>query len=421
MMIDDCFLHDKQRLRHREAIEILKSRLSPIAQKTMVKLEDAPGKILAQDIMAPRDIPAFNNSAVDGYAFRYSDIENTAGEFIVSAHITAGDVEKVQIPEKAAARIFTGAMMPLSADSVAMQEDCKPDQKNGQKTVTIPTSLSRGANVRLAGEDVKQGEPVCTARNRLRPQDVAAIASSGIDEIEIFKPLKIALASTGDEIIRPGNSLQKGEVFDANHFMLSALLKSLPVEISDLGILPDDRNAVENILIKATKSADIIITSGGASMGNEDHITNILADLGTRHLWQLAIKPGRPMCFGQLNKTVFFGLPGNPVASFVCFLLYIMPSILVLGGGKWSEPKRYKIPSAITFNNKKPDRREFWRGFMRENEKGEMLLHKYGRDGSGLISGLQNAGGFIEIAEDVTSVKPGDLLDYIPFSEFGIV
>ncbi len=421
MMIDDCFLHDKHRLRHGEAIEILKSRLSAIASKIDIKLVDATGKILAEDIAAPRDIPAFDNSAVDGYAYCHSQIETTDSTFPVSASINAGDLETVEIDPNSVARIFTGAMMPKGADSVSMQEDCSIFENSDSISVAIPTQLSRGANVRLAGEDVKRGDLICAAGSRLRAQDIAAIASSGFDKIKIFNPLKIALASTGNEIIRPGNNLKKGEVYDANHYMLISLLNSLPVEVTDLGILSDQRDAVEEVLGAATKSADIVITSGGASMGNEDHITNILAELGNRHLWQLAIKPGRPMCFGQLNETVFFGLPGNPVAGFVCFLLYIRPSILVLGGGNWHEPRRYKIPSAITFKNKKPDRREFWRGYLKENEAGETELYKYQRDGSGLISGLQKADGFIEIAEDVKNIQPGDLLDYIPFSEFGIV
>ena len=171
----------------------------------------------------------------------------------------------------------------------------------------------------MAGEDVKQGQTIIKAGSLLRPQDIAAIASCGFEKIEVYRPLKIGLASTGSEVVRPGKTLENAGVYDANYFMISSLLDLLPVETVDLGILPDDRQIVENDLMQAAKNHDIIITSGGASLGSEDHITNLLAQKGTRHMWQLAIKPGRPMCFGTLSDTIFFGLPGNPVASFVCF------------------------------------------------------------------------------------------------------
>ena len=420
-MINDCFLHDKHRLRHDEAIDILKSRLQPIIASHELALDDASGKILAKDIVAPRNIPLFNNTAVDGYGFAFQQHDNGDKTFRVSARIAAGELDVEKISPQTAVRIFTGAPMPEGADSVAMQEDCQTQDKDGSKFVTIPSALKKGANVRLAGEDVKAGDVIARKGDKLRPQDLAAIASCGFDRVEIYRPLRIALASTGDEIIRPGTSMQKGQVYDANHFMVNSLLSQLGIEITDLGILPDERHQVENILNAAAANHDGIITSGGASMGSEDHITRLLDERGSRHMWQLAIKPGRPMCFGQLADTMFFGLPGNPVAGFVCFLLYLRPALQVLGGAKWYEPTRYKIPSGLDLKNKKPDRREFWRGFIETDKNGNNRLQKYDRDGSGLISGLQKAQGLIEIAEEVTSISKGDLLNFIPFSEFGIV
>ncbi len=420
-MINDCFSHDEERLLHYDAIELLKTRLFSIATKSTINLEHACGKILAQDIAAPRDIPAFNNTAMDGYAYCHEDHKKTGGFFPLVARIAAGDNEPMEIPGSSAARIFTGAVMPVGADSVAMQEECQSHEQDGQKFVIIPQGLKKGANVRLAGEDVKSGETLLKAGCLLRPQDIASIASCGIAELEIYTPLRIALASTGNEIIRPGKSVEKASVFDANFFMISSLLNSLPVEFTDLGILPDDKEIVETTLLQATKTHNIVITSGGASLGSEDHITSLLAEKGSRHMWQLAIKPGRPMCFGSLNDTIFFGLPGNPVASFVCFSLYIHPSLLVLGGSKWREPRRFAVQSGVTFKNKKPGRREFWRGYLEQDESGVTRLHKYDRDGSGLISGLRHAEGLIEIGEDVTEISPDDLLDFIPFTEFGIL
>ncbi len=420
-MINDCFSHDEKRLLHFDAVDLLKSQLTSIATSSPQNLEKCSGKILAQDIVAPKNIPAFDNSAMDGFAFSHEDYLKNTGVFPLGARITAGDNKPVELAQYTAARIFTGAPMPTGADSVAMQEDCRTHQSGGQTFVNIPQGYKKGANVRLAGEDVKSGEHLLEAGSRLRPQDIAAIASCGFANINVYDPLKIALASTGNEIIRPGNSLEEAGVYDANYFMLNSLLNTMPVEVADLGIMSDDRDMVEATLTKATDSHDIIITSGGASLGEEDHITSVLAQNGTRHLWQLAIKPGRPMRFGNLNDTIFFGLPGNPVASFVCFLLYIYPSLLVLGGSNWEEPKRMKIPSAINFKNKKTGRREFWRGFLEPDKDGTNRLHKYDRDGSGLISGLRHAEGFIEIGEDITEVKPDEMLDFIPFSQFGIV
>ena len=420
-MINDCFSHDEKRLLHFEAVDILKSRLASIVTSSPQNLEKCSGKILAQDVIAPRNIPAFNNSAMDGYAFCHGDYQERKGAFRVVARVAAGDNNPIEMTKNTVARIFTGAPMPMGADSVAMQEDCELHSRDSHAFVNIPDGYKKGANVRLAGEDVKSGERLIESGKRLRPQDIAAIASCGIDSIEIFKPLKIALASTGNEIVRPGKFLDPALVYDANYFMLSSLLEKLPVKVDDLGILPDDRDGVETTLGKAADTYDIVITSGGASLGEEDHITSVLAQNGTRHLWQLAIKPGRPMCFGTLNDTIFFGLPGNPVASFVCFLLYIYPSLLVLGGSDWKEPRRIKIPSAINFKNKKPGRREFWRGFLEPDENGINRLHKYDRDGSGLISGLRHAEGFIEIGEDVTQVEPDEMLEFIPFSQFGII
>ena len=373
-MIDDCFLHDKHRLRHDEAIEILKSRLSAIVKTQEIPLNIAANCVLAEDIVAPRNIPMFNNSAVDGYAFSFVHHEEAGGFFPIISRIAAGDLEKNELSTNSTARIFTGAVMPEGADTVVMQEDCEKHEQDGMKFVIIPQGLKKGANVRLAGEDVSEGEVVASKGTLLRPQDIAAIASCGFGSVEVYQPLKIALASTGNEIMRPGEEMLKGQVYDANHFMISSLLSSLNVEITDLGILRDEREGVEEKLTEAAKAHDVVLTSGGASMGSEDHITKLLDERGTRHMWQLAIKPGRPMCFGQLADTIFFGLPGNPVASFVCFLLYIRPALQVLGGAQWREPRRFKIPSAIEFKNKKPDRREFWRGFIETTKDGSMQL-----------------------------------------------
>jgi len=419
-LIDDCFLHDKDRLRHHEALEILKGRLAPVAGTEYVALEDAHGRLLAERISAPRDVPAADNSAVDGYAFRHKDHDPAGGFFKLEQRIAAGHPSGQEIGPWAAARIFTGALMPPGADTVAMQEDCERHDQDGKPFVIVPQGLSKGANRRRAGEDLKEGTVLLEPGQRLRPQDVAAIASTGQDMVRVYARLKIGLMSTGDEIRRPGTDLPPGGVYDSNHFLLRGLCRSLDVEIEDLGILNDTAERVEAAMKDAAARCDVLLTTGGASRGEEDHILTSLDQLGERHMWQLAIKPGRPMMFGQIGDCVFLGLPGNPVAAMVCFLLYARPVISVLGGGPFAEPQRFQVPVDFDVPKKKPDRREFYRGILTTDGDGRTIARKFDRDGSGLITGLREADGLIEIAEDATRVERGSLVTFLPFSGMGL-
>ncbi|WP_428646417.1 molybdopterin molybdotransferase MoeA [Roseibium sp.] len=419
-LLDDCFLHDKDRLRHRDALALLKERLSSIAEKETVALEEAGERILAEDITAPRNVPLADNSAVDGYAFRQEDYDDAGGFFRLQQRVAAGHASGLELAPLAAARIFTGAVMPPGADTVAMQEDCESHSQDGKDFVIVPQGLKKGANCRKAGEDVAEGEKILEAGQRLRPQDLAAVASTGKGTVEVFRKLKVALVSTGDELRRPGGPIDVGDVYDSNHFLLRALCGTLPVDIEDLGVLKDEAAQVESTIKAAAGRFDVILTTGGASRGEEDHVLQALDALGKRHMWQLAIKPGRPMMFGSIEKCVFLGLPGNPVAAMVCFLLYARPVISVLAGGPFLEPQRFDVPAAFDVEKKKPDRREFYRGFLRADDAGRMNAHKFMRDGSGLITGLREADGLIEIPEDVTSIRKGDPVRFLPFSGFGI-
>lgn len=419
-LIDDCFLHDKNRLRHSEAIAILKERLAPVVASQNRGIGDAAGRILASPVLATRNIPFTDNSAVDGYAYNSAEYDETGGFFPIGARLAAGPAEPLELPPRMAARIFTGAVMPQNADTIAMQEDCEPHEQDGIQFVAIPPGLKPGANRRRAGEDLNEGAEIAAPGALLSPQLVAAIASTGIGEIETFKPLKVAILSSGNELLEPGKPARSGQVHDSNRHLMMALLARLPIEVTDLGIQPDKYDEIEKVLAEAAQAHDAIITSGGASLGEEDHIIAALESLGKRHLWQLAVKPGRPMSFGQIGSSVFFGLPGNPVACFVCYLLYVRPSLLRLGGAKWHEPQRFPLPVLFDFDNKKPDRREFWRGIVSNGQDGRTALRKFSRDGSGLITGLREADGLIEVPESVTRVKSGDQLDFIPWSSFGI-
>jgi molybdopterin molybdotransferase len=318
-----------------------------------------------------------------------------------------------------AARIFTGAVMPEGHDTVVMQEDVVPATVDGRALLVVPAGLKRGANVRKAGEDVAGGATLLEAGAVLRPQDLAALASIGLGEIDCFARLKVAIVSSGDEVVRTGAPLARGQVYDANTAMLGALIASAGATPTDLGVWPDDAAVVRQRLAEAARAYDVIVTSGGASMGEEDHLVAALDALGKRHMWQLAIKPGRPMSFGQIGDSVVLGLPGNPVAVFVCFLLYVWPLLRRMGGAAWPEPRRYRLPALFDFTGRKPGRREFWRGMLRETPAG-LGVDKFARDGSGLISGLRAADGLIEIPENAGDVHAGDLVAFIPFAEYGI-
>ena len=420
-LLDDCFAHDRERLRHDEALAILKQRVGPVTGMELTSLAEAGGRILAAAAVAPRPVPAHTNAAVDGYSFASADYDTAGGaEFAVDGRAAAGHPLHHKPAPATATRIFTGAMVPERHDTVTMQEDTRARIHDGRTFVTIPAGLKRGANVRKAGEDVKAGETLLNAGAVLRPQDLAALASIGIGKVQCFKRLKVGIISTGDEVVGAGGNLAEGQVYDANAPMLTVLIAGSGAESTDLGVFPDSLEEVKRRLADAARRYDVLIASGGASRGEEDHVVAALDQIGKRHLWQLAIKPGRPMSFGQIGNCAVLGLPGNPVAVFVCFLLYVWPLLRRMGGAEWPEPRRYRLPAMFAFPGRKIGRREFWRGILKETPRG-LAVDKFARDGSGLISGLRAADGLIDIAEDVPEVKPGDLVTFIPFTEFGIV
>lgn len=413
-LIDDCFLHDSDRLRHHDVLALLKERLAPVCGTQRVPLPELGGRILAAELTATRNVPPTDNAAVDGYAFAHGDYLASNGRLTVTQRIAAGHPGTALGPGEAA-RIFTGAVMPSGADTVAMQEDCESDGS----VVAIPAGLKSGANRRAAGEDVSAGTGLVSTGTRLRPQDIAAIAAQGLAAVLCFEPLRIGLFSTGDEIAEPGETAKEGRIFDSNRVMLSTLLANWPCTVTDCGRLPDRRDAVAAGLDEAARRFDLVITTGGASRGEEDHVVDVLSEIGKRHIWQLAIKPGRPLMVGQKGDTVFFGLPGNPVAVFVCALLYLRPAIFRLAGGRWPEPSAFNLPAAFQMK-KKPGRREFLRGIPVVEDGIAIAVDKFARDGSGLITGLRQSAGLIEIAEDTTSVVPGDPVRFLPYAEFGL-
>ena len=405
---------------HDATLERLRASVAPVVDARTVPLNEAVGLVAASAVDAPFPVPGHTNSAVDGYAFADDDYDRDAGAwFDLGGRAAAGKPLGRRLGAGEAARIFTGAVMPDGATSVAMQEDCETeDRGHGSSRVFVPCGLKANANVRRAGEDVAAGGRLIAAGQVIRASDVAALASVGIQRVDCFDAPRVAIASTGDEIVR-GGTLAPGQVHDVNAPMLSALLRGATATVTDLGVWPDRRETVTANLAAAAAAHDLILTSGGASLGEEDHMSHALADLGTRHVWQIAVKPGRPLMFGQIGDTVIVGLPGNPVAVFVCFLMYVWPVIRAIGGGTWREPRRFPLPAAFDFPNRKVGRREFWRATTRITEDG-MVAEKFPRDGSGLISGLRAADGLIDVPEHIPEVVRGQIIDFIPFSEFGI-
>ena len=405
---------------HVATIELLRERVSPVVGIETRSLASAAGRIAAEPVVAPIDVPGHTNSAVDGYAFSDSSYDRAAGSwFALAGRAAAGRPMAGVLQGGQAARIFTGAVMPEGAESVAMQEDCEVADNGGHARVFVPAGLKSQANVRKAGEDLSAGTEIVSAGKVIRAPEIAAMASVGVPQVRCFARPRIAIVSTGDEIVRGDSRLQAGQVYDVNAPLLASLTSGCPVEITDLGVWPDRFETVVDNLAHAAAKHDLILTSGGASLGEEDHMSTALGQLGSRHVWQIAVKPGRPLMFGQIGDTVVVGLPGNPVAVFVCFLMYVWPLVRRLGGGQWPEPRRFPLKANFRFANRKVGRREFWRGTTRMTPDG-LVVEKFPRDGSGLISGLRAADGLIDIPEDVPEVVPGQLVDFIPFSEFGI-
>lgn len=410
---DDCFAFGGPLMSMADALALLRERTSVVAGTETQALPAAMGRVLADDVVAEIDVPAHDNAAVDGYALRATDLA-AEGEtrLTVAGRVAAGHPSEAPLAAGTAARIFTGAAMPPGADTVVMQEDVRLEDD----CLIVPPGLKPGANRRLAGEDSRAGNAVLRAGTRLMPQHLALAASVGRGRLPVHTPLKVALFSTGDELVEPGEPLPAGGVFDSNRYLLRALLAPLPVEVTDLGILPDDRETVAGAVAAAAQWHDLLITSGGVSTGEEDHVRAAVEAAGSIHFWRLAIKPGRPVALGQVAGKAFIGLPGNPVAVMVCFLRFARPLLLRLAGASAEEPPTIRVAAGFS-HKKKAERREWLRARLARGPDGQLRAEKFPRQGSGLISSLVQSDGLVEIAEDVTHVAEGSMVEFLPFSE----
>lgn len=413
---DDCFAFGDSLTPLNDALAMLDQRLDSVTGEETVTLQVALGRVLARPVTSPISVPPHDNSAVDGYAVRFADLDDDAETALpVIGRIAAGDTPVVDDHADAGAiRIFTGAAMPAGYDTVMMQEDCR--EEDG--VVHIMPGIKEGANRRFAGEDIAVGDIVLPAGRRLQPQDLGIAASIGLTGLPVRNRLRVALFSTGNELREPGVDTEPGAVYDANRFALAGLLEKLGCAVSDLGILPDDRTAITDALRTAGADHDLVLTSGGVSVGDEDHVRAAVEALGQIHFWRLAIKPGRPVALGQIGRTPFVGLPGNPVAVMVTFLRFARPMIDRLAGAAIHIPKTFPVRAAFD-HRKKPNRREWVRATLAAEDDG-WVAKKFPRQGAGILSSITGANGLVELPEDVTDIRAGTTVDFLPFSELGI-
>ena len=410
---DDCFAFGGPMMSVDEAVAIIADRVSAVDEVETVPLETADGRILAGDVAAILPLPPFTNSAVDGYAVRSDDIpKRKQTAFAVPGRIQAGAAAETPVKPGEAFRIFTGAPMPEGAGTVFMQEDVRLDDAG---KVVLPPGLRPGANVRPVGEDVPLGTAALEQGRRLRPQDVALIAAFGLTQAEVRRRVKVAVFSTGDELVSPGDLRKSAQLFDSNRFMLMAMLKRLGCEVSDLGILRDDRAALARGLKEVAGGHDLIVTSGGVSTGEEDHVKSAVEEAGKLVLWWMAIKPGRPVAMGIIGGTPLIGLPGNPVASFVTFVHVVRPTVLALSGARPEPLMPMPVRAAFSYR-KKLGRREYLRVNLRKADDGRLEAVKFPREGAGLLSSLVDTDGLVELEEAVTQVAPGQFVGFLGYA-----
>jgi molybdopterin molybdotransferase len=409
---DDCFAFGGPMMSVDEAVGLIAARVNKVEEIETVTLADADGRILAHDITAPLPLPPFTNSAVDGYAVASRDLPKQDAEaFPVLGRVQAGASADDAIKSRHAVRIFTGAPIPAGADTVFMQEDVRVE--GGE--VVLPAGLKPGANVRPAGEDIPLGHAALKAGQRLRPQDVALIAAFGLTRIDVVRRIRVAVFSTGNELVSPGETRAAPQLFDSNRFMLMAMLRRLGCEVSDLGIFSDEPGALANALKRVAGQHDLLLTTGGVSTGEEDHVKAAVEGAGKLVLWRMAIKPGRPVAMGIIAGTPFIGLPGNPVASFVTFVHVVRPTILALSGAR--QEKLVPMPVRAAFSYKKKiSRREYVRVTLRRGGDGTLEATKFPREGAGLLSSLADTDGLAELGEDVTQVSPGDAIGFLSYA-----
>jgi molybdopterin molybdotransferase len=416
-LTDDCFAFSGPLLPIPDMERMIAERVQPVSEMETVSLAAARGRVLAADVISPLDLPPFDNSAVDGYAVRHRDLDpNGETRLAVTGRLTAGSAATAPLRAHEASRIFTGAPMPADADTVFMQEDVRTEGD----AVIVPPGLKPGANRRLAGEDVRRNAVLLPAGRRLAAQDVALAAAVGLTRLTVRRKVRVALFSTGDEIVDPGKPRPAAALYDANRFLLDGMLERLSADVTDLGILKDDPAELETAIANAARDHDLVLTSGGVSTGEADHVRNAIEKIGKLVFWRVAIKPGRPVAMGVVPggsaaAAAFVGLPGNPVAAFITFARVVRPLFLRLAGAT-PEPLT-ALPVRLAFAyKKKTGRREYVRVALRPAADGTVEAFKHPQDGAGVLTSLTETDGLAEFPEDTTTVEAGSTVGFLSYT-----
>jgi molybdopterin molybdotransferase len=416
-LTDDCFAFSGPLLRLDDMERLIDERIAPVTETEKVPLHGARGRALSDNVKAPVNLPPFDNSAVDGYAVRHADLRKDGDTMLaVAGRLTAGARESMSLKPGEAIRIFTGAAMPKGADTVFMQEDVTADDSR----VTVPQGLKLGANRRLAGEDVRAGTTVLPAGTVLEAQHVALAAALGLTELTVRRRLKVAIFSTGDELVEPGAPRAAAAIFDSNRILLTELLERLGTIVTDLGILADDPAKLSARLREAAAAHDLIVTSGGVSTGEADFVRKAVETIGNLVFWRIAIKPGRPVALGVIpskkgQSAAFVGLPGNPVAVFVTFVRVVKPLLRRLSGARRDKLVPLPVRAAFAYKKKK-DRREYVRVALKPGADGEIEAIKHPQDGAGILTSLTETDGLLEFPEDVTTIEPGARVGFLSYA-----
>jgi molybdopterin molybdotransferase len=410
-LTDDCFAFGGKLISLPEARHLIAERFACVCGAEPVALFEADGRVLVEDLVAGLDVPAADNSAVDGYAVHFDDLHPRQETVLaVSGRVAAGHPLQGVVPRGHAARVFTGALMPAGVDTVIMQEDCVIEGSQ----VRIRPGIRRGANRRLVGEDVRGGTAVLRAGRRLGPPEVGVAASLGNTSLLVRRRLRAALFSTGDEIAEPGTVLQHGRIYDSNRFMVAALLRRAGVLVTDGGILPDRPADIQGALAAASAGHDLLLTSGGVSTGEEDHVRDAIAALGTLAFWRLGIKPGRPVAVGDIGGIPLVGLPGNPVAAMVTYMAVARPLLAALAGEAMRPPPRLSATADFSYR-KKRDRREFVRVRLASTETG-LIASRFPREGAGILTSLTDSDALAELPEALIELSPGEVIACLPLA-----
>ncbi|MCP3665145.1 MAG: bifunctional molybdopterin-guanine dinucleotide biosynthesis adaptor protein MobB/molybdopterin molybdotransferase MoeA [Gammaproteobacteria bacterium] len=394
-----------------QALQRISDGIKPITEYRKVPLKESLNRIVAKPVISPINVPAYRNSAMDGYAVRGTDLP-VKGEATlpVVGKILAGQPFQETLQTGQSVRIMTGAKMPDGADTVVIQEQV---QRNGEQ-ITLDERHKPGQNVRQAGEDIPAGSTVLDPGTLIGPAELGLLASLGIAEVSVLRPPRVAFFSSGDEIRSLGEPLEEGQLYDSNRYTLFGMLTQLGADVIDLGVIPDQQEAINHALETAAREADLILTSGGVSVGDADYIALAFEQLGQISFSKVAIKPGRPLTFGQIGNTCFFGLPGNPVAVMITFMQFVRPALKKMQGANDIHPHSYPAVCQTTLR-KNPGRTEFQRGLIKQNNRGELEVYSTGRQGSGVLSSMSRGNCFILLPEEQGNVAPGDQVQVQPF------